>query len=69
VFPLVTVRSCIASSSADCVLGVARLIGQHEIGEDWTRLEAQRLGAVIVGFNDHTADDVGGHEIRRELNT
>ncbi len=26
VFPLVTVRSCMASSSADCVFGVARLI-------------------------------------------
>src|ERR1039458_7489368 len=42
VLPLVTVRSCMASSSADCVLGVARLISSAstrlaKMGPCWKR--------------------------------
>ena len=42
VVPLVTVRSCMASSSADCVFGVARLISSAstrlaKIGPCWKR--------------------------------
>jgi hypothetical protein len=60
--PLVTERSCMASRSADCVFGVARF-GVHEVGEDGAGLEAKRLMAVVVGIHDHTADNVGGHEV------
>ena len=42
-------------------------VGQYEIREDGPGLKAQRLGAVIVTFDDHAANDVGGHEIGREL--
>ena len=69
VVPLVTVRSCMASSSADCVFGVARLISSAstrlaKIGPGWKR---RALRAAIVGLDDHAADDVGGHQVGREL--
>ena len=69
VVPLVTVRSCMASSSADCVLGVARLISSAstrlaKIGPGWKR---SVLCAAVVGLHDHAADDVGGHQVGREL--
>ena len=48
--------------------GAVDLVGQDQVGEDRPGLEAQSLGAMIVTFNDHAADDVGGHQIGRELN-
>ncbi len=44
--------------------GAVDLVGQHQVGEDRAGLEAQRLGAVVVGFDDHASDDVGGHQSR-----
>ena len=69
VVPLVTVRSCMASSSADCVFGVARLISSAStrLAKIGPGLEAQRLRAAVVGLHDHAADDVGGHQVGREL--
>ena len=69
VVPLVTVCSCMASSSADCVLGVARLISSAstrlaKIGPGWKR---SVLRAAVAGLDDHAADDVGRHEVGREL--
>ncbi len=69
VVPLVTVRSCMASSSADWVLGVARLISSAstrlaKIGPGWKR---RVLRAALVGLDDHAADDVGGHQVGGEL--
>jgi len=43
-------------------------VGQNEVGEDRAGLEAEGLGAAIVTLDDHAADDVGGHQVRRELN-
>ncbi len=67
--PLVTVRSCMASSSADWVLGVARLISSAStrFAKTGPGLETQHLMSAIVGFHDHAADDVGGHQIGGEL--
>ena len=69
VVPLVTVRSCMASSSADCVFGVARLISSAstrlaKIGPCWKR---SAFAAAVVGLDDHAADDVGRHQVGREL--
>jgi hypothetical protein len=69
VVPLVTVRSCIASNNADCVLGVARLISSAstklaKIGPGWNR---NALPPPVVAFNDHAADNVRRHQIRGEL--
>ncbi len=63
-----TCCSCIASSSADCVLGVARLISSAS-----SRLAKTGPGwnwkcALAVLLDEHVrADDVGGHQVRREL--
>ena len=67
--PTVTLCSCIASSRADCVLGVARLISSAstiwaKIGPGWklkTRLPSRRLA------DDVGADDVRRHQVGREL--
>ena len=69
VVPLVTVRSCMASSSADCVFGVARLISSAstrlaKIGPGWKR---SVLPPRSSRLHDHAADDIGGHQVRREL--
>ena len=66
--PLVTVCSCMASSSADCVLGVARLISSAstrcaKIGPGWKRSAFVPPSRI----DDHAADDVGGHQVGREL--
>ena len=63
-----TVCSCMASSSALWVLGVARLISSArtrwaKIGPGWKR----RALAPLLGIDDHAADDVGGHQVGREL--
>ena len=47
--------------------GAVDLVGQNEVGEDGAGLKAKRLGAAVVTLNDHAADDVGGHQVRREL--
>ena len=47
--------------------GAIDFVGQNQVGENRTGLEAQGLVAAVVGFHDHAADDVGGHEIGREL--
>ena len=63
---IVTCRSCIASSSAACVFGrsAVDLVGEQQLGEDRAagQREARGLEVEQVG-----ADDVGGHQVRREL--
>ncbi len=65
-----TVRSCIASSSADCVFGVARLISSANtrLAKIGPGLKAKVLMAVIVALHDHAADDIAGHQVGGELN-
>ena len=64
----VTRCSCIASSSADCVFGggAVDLVGEHEVAEDRSLLEAEPPLAALLD-DDVRADDVGRHEVRREL--
>ena len=62
--------SCIASSSADCVLGVARLISSArtmlaKIGPALELEHSRRPSGVFV--DDVRADDVGRHQVGREL--
>jgi len=48
--------------------GAVDFVRQHEIGEHGTRLEAPRLRAPIFRvFEDVRPGDVGGHQVRREL--
>ena len=58
-----------ASRSADCVFGVARLISSAsttlaKIGPGWN---SKNVPAVRVLLHDVGADDVGRHEVGREL--
>ena len=69
VVPRVTVCSCMASSRADCVLGVARLISSAstrfaKIGP----AENRSVFEPVFGIDNHAADNVGRHQIGRELN-
>ncbi len=41
-------------------------VGQHEMREDRPSLESEGFGAAF-GIDNHAADDVGGHQVRREL--
>jgi hypothetical protein len=44
------------------------LVGEHEVREDRPALELEAPGARRSGLDDHVrADDVGGHEVGREL--
>ena len=47
--------------------GAIDFVGQHQVRENRSGLEAQRLVPAVVGFDDHAADDVGGHQVGREL--
>jgi hypothetical protein len=47
--------------------GTVDLVGQHEVGENGAGLEAKGLPAALIGFDDHAAHDVGGHQIGSEL--
>ena len=67
--PTETLTSCIASSSADCVFGVARLISSAsttlaKIGPGWNSKNVAALRALL---HDVRADDVGRHQVGREL--
>ena len=67
--PTVTLCSCIASSRADCVFGVARLISSAstiwaKIGPGLKAEDALAFGSLV---DDVGADDVGGHQVGREL--
>ena len=67
--PTVTECSCIASSMADWVLGVARLISSasticEKIGPG---LKLEDPAAVGQLHDDVGADDVGGHQVGGEL--
>ena len=67
--PTDTLTSCIASSSADCVFGVARLISSAsttfaKIGPGWNSKNVPPCGVLL---DDVRADDVGGHQVGREL--
>ena len=65
----VTDRSCIASSRADWVLGVARLISSAstQVGEDRPALELEPAAALGRLEHDVGADQVGRHQVGREL--
>ena len=64
--PIVTWRSCITSSSADCTFGgrAVDLVGEQEVAEHRAELgvEAARVRPV-----DARADEVGRHEVGSEL--
>ena len=47
--------------------GAVDFVGEDEVGEDGAGLEAEHFVASVVGFHDHAADDVGGHEVGSEL--
>jgi hypothetical protein len=47
--------------------GAVDLVGEDEVGEDGAGLKAEGFRAAIVRFDNHTSDDVGGHEVRSEL--
>ena len=49
--------------------GAIDFIGQYQVGENRARLEFQSLAAAVVGLDDHAADDIGRHQVRRELNS
>ena len=67
--PTVTECSCIASSRADWVLGVARLISSARTiwREDRPGLELEDPAAVRGLHHDVRADDVGRHQVGGEL--
>ena len=46
--------------------GAVDLVGQQQVGEDRSGLEAELALAVLLD-KDVRADDVGGHQVRREL--
>ena len=65
----VTDRSCIASSRADWVLGVARLISSAstrlaKTGPRWNSNRRPPFGRLV---QDVRADQVGRHQVGREL--
>ena len=43
------------------------LVREHDVGEDRARLELEEHPAVRVLLHDVGADDVGRHQVRREL--
>ena len=47
--------------------GAVDLVGQHDVGEDRAGLELEDLAARGVLHQDVGAGDVGGHQVRREL--
>ena len=68
--PTVTCRSCIASSSAACVLGGVRLISSARITlREQRAFEEAELAAAgrAVLLDDFGAGDVGRHQVGREL--
>ena len=64
--PIVTWRSCITSSSADCTFAGARLISSASRKLQKHRAELD-LELGLVGPVDARADEVGRDEVRREL--
>ena len=48
--------------------GAIDLVREHQIGEQRTWLEFERAGAVAGVAQDARAGDIGGHQVRRELN-
>ena len=66
VWPIVTWRSCITSSSADCTLAgrAVDLVGEQEVAEHGPELGVERALARPV---DARPDEVRRDEIRREL--
>ena len=65
----VTARSCMASSSADWVLGVARLISSAStrLAKIGPRSEAEAAPPGLVLLQHLGAEDVGRHEVGGEL--
>ena len=47
--------------------GAVDLVGQHDLREDRARLELEDAAAVGQLHDDVGADDVGGHQVGREL--
>ena len=66
VSPIVTWCSCITSSSADCTFAGARLISSasRKLLKTGPELGVERAG---VGPVDPRADEIGRHEVGREL--
>ena len=65
-WPIVTWCSCITSSSADWTLAgrAVDLVGEQEVGEDGAQLDIE---AGLVRAVDARPDEVGRHQVRREL--
>ncbi len=65
-WPIVTWRSCITSSSADCTFAGARLISSasRKLQKTGPSSVSKRRAA---GLEDPRADEVGGDEVGREL--
>ena len=63
---MVTWRSCMASSSALCTLAgrPVDLVGQHQVGEDRPQRHLELAELLVV---DPRPDDIGRHQVRREL--
>ena len=63
---MVTWRSCIASSRALCTLAgrAVDLVGEHQVGEDRAERHLELAELLVV---DPRADDVGRHQVGREL--
>ena len=47
--------------------GAVDLVGEHDVGEDRAGLEREALVAALVLGDHHRADDVGRHQVGREL--
>ena len=64
--PIVTRRSCMASSKRTLHLGrgPVDLVGQQQVREDRPLVDAELVGPLV---EDLRADDVGGEQVDREL--
>jgi len=47
--------------------GAVDFVGQHEVGEDRSGLEAQSFMSTFIRLDHHAADDIRRHEIWRKL--
>ena len=48
--------------------GAVDFVGEQNVGEDGTGLKFHLFLPPLIFHDDAGADDIGGHEVRRELN-